>query len=64
MVEDVIITREEIRGLMENRLFVNAPALGWTKLSDWVTKHAATLGLYYTSEMHRRLDRQAEYRGN
>lgn len=64
MVQDVIITREEIRGLMENRLFVNAPALGWTTLSDWVTKHAATLGLYYTSEMRRRLDRQAAYRGS
>ena len=64
MVEDVVITPEEIRGLMENRLFVNAPALGWTKLSEWVEKHAATLGLYYTSELNRRLDRQAEYRGN
>lgn len=64
LVEDVVITREEIRGLMENRLFVPAAPLGWTRLSDWVTQHAATLGLYYTSEMQRRLDRRAEYRGN
>lgn len=64
VVQDVIITREEIRGLMENRLFVNAPALGWTRLSEWVTNHAATLGRNYTSEMNRRLDRQAAYRGN
>ena len=64
IVHDVIITREEIQGLTENRLYVNAPPLGRTKLSDWVAEHAATLGLRYTSEMHRRLDRQAEYRGN
>jgi NADH dehydrogenase len=64
LVHDVIITREEIRGLMENRLFVASPPLGWTKLTDWVTKHAATLGLRYTSEMNRRLDRTAGYLSN
>jgi NADH dehydrogenase len=64
VVHDVIITREEIQGLMENRLYVNAPPLGWTKLSDWVAQHAATLGLHYTSEMHRRIDRTAGYQSN
>jgi len=64
MVHDVIITREEIQGLMENRLYVNAPPLGWTKLSEWVAQHAATLGLRYTSEMQRRIDRIAGYKSN
>lgn len=64
MVHDVIITREEIQGLMENRLYVNAPLLGWTKLSDWVAQHAASLGLRYTSELHRRSDRTTGYRSN
>lgn len=63
-VGDVVITREEIRGLMENRLFVDAPPLGATKLTDWLEQHKATLGLRYTSEMARRTDRLTEYRAN
>src|SRR5262249_15208779 len=35
-VNDVVITREEIRGLMEERLYVNSSPLGTTKLSNWV----------------------------
>jgi NADH dehydrogenase len=63
-VRDVIITREEIQGLMENRLYVNAPPLGWTKLTDWAAKHAATLGRRYTSELQRRVDRTSRYGSN
>ncbi|HEV2209911.1 MAG TPA: epimerase, partial [Verrucomicrobiae bacterium] len=61
---DVVITREEIRGLMEGRLCVDAPPLGTTRLSDWVSAHRATLGLHYTSEMARRTDRASAYRAN
>jgi uncharacterized protein YbjT (DUF2867 family) len=61
---DVIITREEIRGLMEGRLYVDAPPLGHTRLTDWIERHKDTLGRHYTSEMARRLDRVAEYRSN
>jgi NADH dehydrogenase len=64
MVGDVIITREEIRGLMEDRLYVDAPPLGATKLTDWIDRHRDTLGLHYTSEMARRIDRSSEYRSN
>lgn len=64
IVHDVIITREEIQGLMENRLYVNAPPLGWTKLSDWVAEHSTILGLRYTSELRRRIDRAASYGSN
>ena len=63
-VRDVIITRDEIRGLMENRLCVDAPALGSTKLTEWVERHKDTLGRHYTSEMARRVDRFSEYRSN
>ena len=38
-IQDVVLTREEIRGLMENRLYVNSPPLGTTKLSGWVAEH-------------------------
>jgi len=61
---DVVITREEIRGLMENRLHVAALPLGTTRLSEWVEKHKDTLGLGYTSELLRRVDRTASYRSN
>ncbi|MFA6543144.1 MAG: hypothetical protein WCS99_01880, partial [Limisphaerales bacterium] len=61
---DVVITREEIRGLMEGRLFVDAPPLGPTKLTEWIAEHRSTLGLHYTSEMARRIDRHSQYRSN
>jgi NADH dehydrogenase len=64
LVGDVIITREEIRGLMEGRLYVDAPPLGATKLTDWITRHRNTLGRHYTSEMARRVDRISEYGSN
>jgi len=64
LVHDVIITREEIRGLMENRLYVDAPPLGTTRLTDWIRQHRESLGRTYTSEMARRIDRVSPYRSN
>jgi NADH dehydrogenase len=64
LVRDVIITRQEIRGLMEGRLCVDAPPLGLTKLTEWIDRHKDTLGRHYTSEMARRVDRFSEYRSN
>ena len=64
LVRDIIITRQEIRGLMEGRLFVDAPPLGCTKLTQWIEHHKETLGRRYTSEMARRVDRISQYRSN
>ncbi len=64
LVHDVIITREEVRGLMEGRLCVDAPPLGRTKLTDWIADHKDSLGRHYTSEMARRVDRSSKYRSN
>lgn len=64
LVRDVIATREEVRGLMENRLVVDAPPLGQTKLTEWVEQHKATLGRHYTSEMARRRNRVSSYQAN
>lgn len=64
LVRDVIITREEIAGLMANLLFVDAAPAGETKLTDWARAHAATLGRCYTSELARRSDRRAAYACN
>jgi NADH dehydrogenase len=56
-VGDVLVTREEIAGLMENRLYTNSPPAGRTALSDWLEKHAKDLGRQYSSEMARRRNR-------
>src|SRR4030095_724296 len=63
-VGDVVITREEIRGLMEGRLYVDAPPLGVMKLTEWIDHYKGTLGRHYTSEMARRVDRASEYKSN
>lgn len=64
LVRDVIITRQEIRGLMEGRLHVDAPPLGTTKLTEWIDHHKNTLGRHYTSEIARRIDRLSRYQSN
>jgi NADH dehydrogenase len=63
-VRDVITTRHEMRGLMEGKLYVDAPPLGTTKLTEWMERYKDTLGRHYTSEMARRIDRVAEYPSN
>lgn len=64
LVGDVMITREEIKGLMDDLLCVDTPPAGTTKLTDWARERSATLGLHYTSELARRQDRSAEYKSN
>jgi len=61
MQDDVFITREEIQGLMDNLLYVDAPAAGTIRLSDWAREHADELGRRYHSELARRRDRGAAY---
>ena len=59
-----VITREEIAGLMQNLLYVEAPPAGTTRLTDWARQRKATLGLRYTSELGHRVDRRAGYQSN
>ncbi len=63
-VGDVMITREEIEGLMADLLFVESPPAGKTRLTDWARERRDTLGLKYTSELMRRRDRKTEYASN
>lgn len=51
---DVMLTRDEVRALMSNMLFVDSPPAGVTKLTDWARANAATLGVRYASELARR----------
>ena len=64
VVNDVLITREEIEGLMANLLYVNSDPTGKTRLTDWIEEHAESLGRQYTSELARRIDRETEYKSN
>ncbi len=63
-VDDVLITRQEIDGLMADLLYVDSPPVGKTKLTDWMRENAVSLGRRYTSELARRKDRQSEYKSN
>lgn len=58
---DIIVTRDEIRGLMAGLLCVDGLATGKTALSDWAKANAETLGRKYASELARRKDRTAAY---
>jgi NADH dehydrogenase len=53
-VGDVVITREEIAGLMDELLYVEAPPAGPTRISEWVSQNRETLGRRYASELARR----------
>jgi NADH dehydrogenase len=64
LVGDVMITREEIKGLMADLLHVDAPPTGTTVLTEWVQRHASSLGREYTSELARRKDRTSAYASN
>jgi uncharacterized protein YbjT (DUF2867 family) len=61
LVHDVLVTREEIEGLMADCLHVEAPPAGPTRLSDWAAAHADFLGTRYESELARRFDRLSGY---
>jgi NADH dehydrogenase len=61
---DVVITRDEIEGLMADLLHVDAPPTGTTVLTEWIRQHADRLGRWYTSELARRKDRLSAYRSN
>lgn len=61
LVNDVIITPEEIAGLMADLLHVDSPPAGHTRLTEWATEHAQELGHRYASELARRRDRRSAY---
>jgi NADH dehydrogenase len=61
MVGDVVITKDEIEGLMADLLYVDAPPAGTTVLSEWARQNADTLGRRYASELARRKDLEMAY---
>lgn len=51
LLEDVVLTRDEVGGLMANLLVSSEPPSGQTKLSDWLAQNADRVGATYISEM-------------
>lgn len=53
VVNDVVLTRDEITGLMAGLLVSPGQPTGATRLSRWLGENAATLGMRYASELER-----------
>ena len=52
-VHDVVLTREEVLGLMAGLLVSTHQPTGRTRLSEWMNRHAHLLGMRYSSELAR-----------
>jgi NADH dehydrogenase len=55
LTRDVTLTRDEIRGLMADLLVSHSRPTAATRLSKWLARNAAELGLRYSSETARRV---------
>jgi uncharacterized protein YbjT (DUF2867 family) len=53
LVNDVLLTRDEVEGLQAGLLMSQKPPLGQTRLSDWLAEHADQVGARYASELER-----------
>jgi NADH dehydrogenase len=53
LLGDVVLTEQEVIGLMEGRLVVDSSHAGNTRLSEWVDDHAGILGKRYANELTR-----------
>lgn len=56
-VGDVVLTWEEIKGLMAGNLVVETEPVGTTRLTSWASEHADSLGKRYANELARRKNR-------
>lgn len=53
LVNDVVLTRDEVKGLMSNLLVSDGPPTAETRLSEWLSQHSDTAGIQYASELDR-----------
>jgi NADH dehydrogenase len=61
LLGDVLITRDEIEGLMQGLLATGSEATGQTRLSSWAREQATSLGRRYATELGRRRNRRVAY---
>lgn len=53
LVRDVVLTGDEVRGLMSGLLVSRETPTGKTRLTDWLKSNSATVGVRYASELGR-----------
>ena len=53
LVRDVVLTRDEIDGLMAGHLVSADPPTASTRFTEWLEAEGATLGRRYASELGR-----------
>jgi NADH dehydrogenase len=53
LLNDVILTRDEVKGLMAELLISNQTPTGQTSIRDWLAANAETCGAAYASELQR-----------
>ena len=53
ILKDVVLTENEIKGLMADLLVSHRPPTGRTSLEGWIKSHAETIGNRYASELAR-----------
>jgi uncharacterized protein YbjT (DUF2867 family) len=58
-VRDVVLTPEEIKGLMAGLLVSHDPPLGQIAFSDWLDEHKASVGRSYANELDRHFSTNA-----
>ena len=59
-VREIILSREELDGLMSELLLSHEPPLGKQSVLSWLSEHGGELGLTYTSELARHASRRAK----
>ncbi|MDP2660058.1 MAG: NAD(P)H-binding protein [Dehalococcoidia bacterium] len=59
IVDDVVLTEDEVDGLMEGLLVSPEPPSGRTSLSAWLTENGGSIGIVYASELNRHYHRAA-----
>ena len=62
ILRDVVLTEDEIKGLMADLLVSHGPPTGRTSLQRWIKSYAQTIGSTYASELARHYLPQAEGR--
>ena len=53
LVRDVVLTPDEIKGLMAGLLVSHDPPVGRIAFSEWLGEHKTSLGRSYANELHR-----------
>jgi len=53
IVHDVLLTDDELRGLMDGLVATDGPSTGTRRVSEWLAQHADEVGRRYASELGR-----------